>query len=102
LIGCGRIGHRLQVPAARADRDSNCWCDAGSERMAIDPQSAMTPLYFQARPERPRPGLVPAVAPRRLRAIAQVAGLVILTTVAVTLVITVTIGAALFTILNIS
>ena len=69
--------------------------------MAIDPQSAMRPLYFQARPERPRPGLVPVVPPRRLRALAQVAGLAAVTTIGVALVIAVTVGVALFAILNI-
>jgi hypothetical protein len=69
--------------------------------MAIDPQSAMTPLYFQARPTRPRPGLVPVARPRRLRALAQIAGLITLTTIGVTLVIAVATGSALFAILNI-
>jgi hypothetical protein len=69
--------------------------------VAIDPQSAMTPLFLRARPERPRPGLLPVVAPHRLRALAQIAGLAALTTIGVTLVIAVTVGAALFAILNI-
>jgi hypothetical protein len=68
--------------------------------MAIDTQSAMTPLYFQARPERPEPGLVPAVAPRRALALAKLAGLVVLTTIGVTIVTAVAAGSAMFTILN--
>ena len=69
--------------------------------MAIDPQSAMTPLFLQARPTRPRPGLVPVERPRRMRAIAGIAGLITLTTIGVTVVITVVVGTALFAILNV-
>ncbi len=69
--------------------------------MAIDPQSAMTPLYFQARPTRPRPGLVPVTPRHRLRALAGIAGLVTLTTIGATVLITVVVGSALFAILNI-
>jgi hypothetical protein len=70
--------------------------------MATDPQSAMTPLYLHARPERPQPGLLPVVAPRRVRALAHVAGLVALTTIGVALVVTVAAGAVLFAILNVA
>jgi hypothetical protein len=69
--------------------------------MAIDPQSAMTPLYFQARPTRPEQGLVPAVPPRRALALAKIAGLVVVTTIGVAFVTAVAAGSALFTILNI-
>jgi hypothetical protein len=69
--------------------------------MAIDLQSAMTPLYFQARPERPEQGLVPAIPPRRALALAKLAGLVVLTTIGAVLVTTVVAGSALFTILSI-
>jgi hypothetical protein len=68
--------------------------------MAIDTQSAMTPLYFQARPARAPHGLVPVAAPRRALALVKLAGLVVLTTVGVTLVTAVVAGSALFAILN--
>ena len=69
--------------------------------MAIDTQSAMTPLYFQARPERRPQGFVPVETPRRALALAKLAGLVVLTTIGVTIVTAVAAGSALFTILNI-
>ncbi len=68
--------------------------------MAIETQSAMTPLYFQARPTRPPHGVVPVAAPRPARALAKLAGLVVLTTIGVTIVTAVVAGTALFTILN--
>jgi hypothetical protein len=101
LTGHGRIGHSLQIPATRADRDSNRSSDEGSRRLAIDPQSAMTPLLLRTRPERPRPGLVPVVPPRRLRALARIVGLITLTTIGVTVVLVVVAGATLFAILNV-
>lgn len=69
--------------------------------MAIDPQSATTPLYLQARPSRLPHGVVPVAAPRRALAAAKIAGLVTLTTIGVTLVSAVVAGSALFAILNI-
>ena len=68
--------------------------------MAIDTQSAMTPLYFQARPARPPHGVVPVAPPRRALALAKIAGLAMLTTIGVTIVTAVVAGSALFTILN--
>jgi hypothetical protein len=68
--------------------------------MAIDTQSAMTPLYLQARPERRPQGVVAVEAPRRALALAKLAGLVVLTTIGVTMVTAVAAGSALFTILN--
>jgi hypothetical protein len=68
--------------------------------MAIDTQSAMTPLYFQARPERRPPGLVPAETPRRALALVKLAALAMITTIGVTIVTAVAAGTALFTILN--
>jgi hypothetical protein len=68
--------------------------------MAIDTQSAMTPLYFPARPERRPQGVVPVDAPRPALALAKLAGLVVLTTIGVTIVTAVAVGTALFAILN--
>jgi len=68
--------------------------------MAIETQSATTPLYFQARPARLPQGVVAVEPPRRALALAKLAGLVLLTTIGVTIVTAVVAGSALFTILN--
>ena len=70
--------------------------------MAIDPQPAMTPLVFQARPAatRPRHRVVQVERPRRGLAFAKLAGLAALTTFGVTLTVAVIAGLAVFAVLN--
>jgi len=69
--------------------------------VSIDPQSAMTPLYLQARPFRPPHGLVIVTRPPRALTLAKIAGLMAVTTIGVALTLAVVAGSALFTILNI-
>lgn len=71
--------------------------------MAIDPQPAMTPLLFQARPPAARPPhrVVQVEEPPRALTLAKIVGLVALTTAGVALTIAVVAGAAVFAILNI-
>ena len=69
--------------------------------MSIDPQSATTPLYLQARPFRPPHGLVIVTRPPRALTLTKIAGLMALTTIGVALTLAVVAGSALFAILNI-
>src|SRR5262249_4326746 len=95
------IGHALQIPVARADRDGRSASAAPGFRRASPPESPLAPLSSQAPPARPRPGLLPVPPPRRIRALAKVVGLITLTAIGLTLVTAVAAGSALFAILNI-
>ena len=71
--------------------------------MVIDPQPAMTPLLFQARPPVARPPhrVVQIERPKHALTLAKIAGLVALTSLGVVLTVTVVAGVALFAILSI-